>query len=267
MRLQQMHLGLVLMCGLAVGLSSQLHAGTTNYDLATDWSDTSNPDGTWTYLAAPGVPLTSHLSDWDPNRQFFTSPQPVWAYGTYPNTGQIPLFMKVVSSSVDPRNDAPIGSVLIHDNDSYNSPPGLANQPAGFAWTAPSAGTVTISGSMWEVQRYLGRSEDWALEVNGVTVSSGTLTSSSLITSSTPLNLSLGSGGAAALTQNVTAGEVVSLMFTRATGEPYGTFMGVNLSINLNAVPEPSTFVMSVIGLTVASATAALKQRRCRSVN
>ena len=249
LRLQQMLIGFFLILGFAVGVPSEVQGGMTNYDLAADWSDTSNPNGPWTYLAAPGVPLTSHLSDWDPNRQFFTSPQPVWAYGTYPNVGQIPLFMKVVSSMVDPRNDAPIGSVLIHDNDSYNSPSGLANQAAGFAWTAPSAGVITISGGMWEVQRYLGRSEDWALEVNGVTVSSGTLTSSSLITSSTPLDLSLGSGGTAALTQNVEAGEVVSLMFTRASGEPYGTFMGVDLSIGLNSVPEPSSLMMFMLGM------------------
>jgi hypothetical protein len=252
----------VLYFSILLGAFAPTVKGGQVYNLAQDWSDTSNPNGVWTYLAAPGIPLTSHLSDWDPTRSAFTSPQPVWAYGTYPNFGQIPLFTKVVSTFLDTDNDAPIGSVLIHDNDPSNSPNGLEYQPAGFAWTAPSAGTINISGSMWEVQRYLGRSEDWMLEVNGVTVSSGELTSSSSITSSTPLNLATGTGGIAALTQNVTAGEVISLMFIRAPGEPYGTFMGVNLTIDLNAVPEPSTFVLGIIGLAMAGGRYAVRRRR-----
>ena len=35
------------------------------YDLAADWSDTTNPNGVWSYNKSSGVPFTNHVSDWD----------------------------------------------------------------------------------------------------------------------------------------------------------------------------------------------------------
>lgn len=199
-------------CGFLAGLS---HASSTSYNLASDWSDTANPNGAWSYNAAPGVPLTSHIADIDPTRSLFTSSQPAWAYATYPNFGQIPHFYKIVADSVNSSDDSPIGKVVVHNNDPANSPNGLADKAAGFSWTTPTHGRVSISGDMWEVERYLGRVEDWTLRLNGTAISSGELTASPSITSLTPLNLTTGSGGTAVLTQTVAAGDVLSLEFMR----------------------------------------------------
>ena len=79
--------------------------------------------------------------------------------------------------------DAPIGRVLMHNNDGANSPGGLENLPAGVSWTAPEAGPVAISGGMWQVMDFR-RTEEWTLSLNGVAISGGLLSYSPLITSS-----------------------------------------------------------------------------------
>ncbi len=33
------------------------------FDLASDWSDTNNPNGVWSYDERPGVALANHLSN------------------------------------------------------------------------------------------------------------------------------------------------------------------------------------------------------------
>lgn len=221
------------------------------YSLVNDWSDTVNPNGVWSYNAAPGVPMTTHFSDYDPTRGFFTSAQPAWATATFPNFGHIPLFLKATSAQVNVNNDLPIGKVALHNNDNANSPPQFADLAAGFSWTAPQAGKITISAGLWEVSRFLGRSEDWFLTLNGSTISQGTLTSLSTITSTTPLDISTGTGGSAALTQIVNTGAVISLQFLRHTGTSFGTTMGVEMSVTMaTAVPEPSSLLLIGVGLT-----------------
>jgi hypothetical protein len=240
-----------MLSGLVVALiltPCTIHAANI-YDLAADWSDTANPNGPWSYNAAPGLPLTNHIADFDPTRSVFVSAQPAWAYTTWPNFEHIPHFLKIVSNSVDPRDDLPIGRVEVHDNDPSNSPSGLGDLPAGISWTSPTAGQIVISGDMWEVQRYLGRTQDWTLSVNGVAISGGVLDYSSTVTSLTPLSLASGSGGAVALTRAVSAGDVVSLDWVRAPDNPYGTNMGVDLSISLTPLPEPSTIALAMLGI------------------
>jgi hypothetical protein len=256
---------------LAVGLwlswAGCLQAGAI-YDLAADWSDTNNPNGVWTYLAAPGVPLTSHLDNW--GTSIFTAPQPAWAYAPYPAVpGHVPAFYKVVATTVDsdPNHyDQPIGSVVIHNND-RSSGPDLQSLPMGITWTAPTDGTIQISGGLWEVQRNLGRTELWSLTLNDNLLTNGQLTPSSG-TSATPLNLTAGSAGAAVLTQTVQAGDVLFLQFARpnpADENEAGTTIGVDFTIELTTtVPEPSSCAMLITGglCGLAAARRARQKRR-----
>lgn len=254
-----MRVGIIV--ALLGGMTTKAHAGLT-FDLADDWSDAGNPNGVWRYNASPGVALTNHFANYDPGRGYFTNLQPAYAYVQFGNFGHIPAFLKAVSTAVDARHDLPLGHVYMHNNDPGNSPPGLANQPAGVSWTAPVDGDIEITGGMWQVQRYLGRIQDWSLKVNGVAVSSGTLTFTNG-TSAAPLSLASGSGGSAALSRSVRAGDLLSLEFTRATGQPFGTFMGIDLHIELvqpAAVPEPSTLVLCGVGLAVLG-SARLRRR------
>lgn len=52
------------------------HTAPVLFDLAADWSDTSNPNGVWSYNKAPGQPLTTHQADWNPARNFSA----LWQY-------------------------------------------------------------------------------------------------------------------------------------------------------------------------------------------
>lgn len=223
-------LSAIVLLLLAPGVQAQV----VLYNLAGDWSDISNPNGPWSYNAAPGMPLTNHLANYSPG-------QPAWAFaaGGSPS-GSIPVFMKITM----PFDDMPVGRVDVHNNDGANSPPGLANAPIDVSWTAPTAGTIQISGGMWQASRFLGRTQDWALKLNGFIVSDGVLTSSSMFTSATPLNFDSGSGGLPALSQLVAMGDVLSLEYSRHVGESLGTHMGVDFAVQFTAVPEPSSMLL-----------------------
>ena len=234
---------IVLMVLLGVGFGAAAVANEIVFDLSNGWSDTNNPNGVWSYDAAPGVPLSVHQDNlWN-----VTPPQPGWAYEPGGKNGGIPLFEKSVTAWGAPDN-APQGSVVISDNDPFNSPSNLAYAPAGFTWTAPQSGQILINGSMWEVSRYLGRSEDWTLALNGKTLSTGMLTNSNSYTSSSPMDLATGSGGSSVLQQTVEAGDVLSLYYTPISSGAPSTVMGVNLTVSLSPVPEPSTLALLSIG-------------------
>jgi hypothetical protein len=242
---------LLLALGAPLAVAGPAPAQVT-YNLSNDWSDLINPNGVWSYNAAPGSPVPTRYADDDPGHTTFTSAQPAWAFfpmGTSP--GQIPWFLKAQSALVNPAlDDLPLGRVELHNNDPFNSPPGFGTAAAGFSWTAPGAGTIQISGDMWQVRRSLGRTEDWALRRNGALLSDGVLPPSASITSSTPLDLLTGSGGAPALMQTVVAGDVMSLEFTRHSGESFGVTMGVDWTIQFTPVPEPGS--LALCGLAAA---------------
>src|SRR5438132_7695979 len=109
-------------------------ADTFTYDLNDDWSDALNPHGTWSYNIAPGVPLLSHIADWDPTRTLFQTAQPVWSTATWPHAGHIPLFAKIVALPQNPADDWPLGKILVHNNDPFNSPPGFGGATSEIAW-------------------------------------------------------------------------------------------------------------------------------------
>jgi hypothetical protein len=80
--------------GLIIGLVGQVRGGSITYSLANDWSDTSNPNGVWSYNQAPGVPISVHQSDYFPGA---TIPQPAWAYEQIQFVGHIPVWMKATN--------------------------------------------------------------------------------------------------------------------------------------------------------------------------
>jgi hypothetical protein len=143
-----------------------------------------------------------------------------------------------------------VGDVVVHTTDPANGP---SSVPANILWTAPQAGTVTISGSVWQAATLAGRDNSWSLLVNGVIVSSGASIATGGANRANPFLFSNGTGGSAALTQNVAAGSTIDLELDRTTA--FGYFVGVNFTITeaavATAVPEPSTLALLGIG-TVA---------------
>ena len=65
---------------LALLTTGNLNAATQVYDLKADWSDTSNPNGVWSYLLNGSLAASGTRSA-DP----FDTPPPIWGIdGSYP---------------------------------------------------------------------------------------------------------------------------------------------------------------------------------------
>ncbi len=242
---------------VAVALLSVVPAAraTSVADLNTDWSDTSNPNtasfGSWSYRQ--GTSLLPHVADWTPLGA--ATPQPAWAPGTA--TGDfLPAEFKATSSQLNWLT----GDIVVHTTDPFN---GDSNGPANFLWSSPITSTVTISGSVFEGRVTPGRDNTWSLLVNGVVVSSGTLIAGDGHDRSNPFLFSNGSGGAAALIQNVTAGSTIDLQIAETATSAAGDFVGVNLHLVgvAAAVPEPASVVMMGLGVV---GLACHRRLRCR---
>ena len=181
---------------LAVGLPLTTHAatgpcGTTPatqvYDLKTDWSDTQNPNGTWSYRAWSDGPLL--LNDPFPWTYVFTSE--TLAITRTAESGVIPGFLER-------------GDIFVWRNDSV---------PAVVHWAAPANGKINISGTMWPINQDQSGYIYWTLKHNGSVLSSDGAGGFVLrATRALPYNLASGSGGATAL-QNieVQAGDWIEL--------------------------------------------------------
>jgi hypothetical protein len=183
------------------------------WDISNDWSDVSNPSGVWSYNAG-ATPLPSQAG-WGPGG--FPPSQPVWT------TGGLIAWFKVAVSLSDPQT-AQIGDVI-----TYTS----GNDDA--TWTSPMNGTVNISGNLWQT-RAIGRWEPWSLLVNGMPVTSGSISGGDVAgttatSRSSPMTFSSGSAGAAALMDlPVTSGEMVELMIGG------GDYVGIGFKITTNPI-------------------------------
>jgi hypothetical protein len=221
-------------------------------DLSADWSNSNNPNmatfGSWSYR--DGTSLLPEVSNWNgDNTAGFT--QPAWAPSN--NAGDfLPVELKAQSAV----GDWQVGDVVVHTTDGAN---GVGNGPANFLWTSPNSGTVTIAGGVWGGVVVSGRDNMWTLFVNGIAVSSGTDIDS--YTRANPFLFSDGTGGSAALVQQVTAGSTIDLEITRTS--TLGSFVGASLTITeASAVPEPSSLVIGGLAATVLAMTALVRQIR-----
>ncbi len=221
-------------------------------DLSADWSDSNNPNtatfGTWSYRQ--GSSLLPEVPNWTANGTVgFTVTQPAWAPS---NTGGdfLPGEFKARSVPTGAGYDWQVGDVVVHTTDSGN---GDSNGPANFLWTSPNMGTVNISGSVWEAATLSGRDNSWSLLVNGIVVSSGASIDGH--DRANPFLFGDGTGGTAALTQNVAAGSTIDLQITKTT--TFGFFVGANFTITeSSAVPEPSSLVLGGLAVSALAITA-----------
>ncbi len=192
------------------------------FDLNSQWSDASNPNGVWSYRqSAANLPSSTWGFD-------FTS-QPAWV-GSNPA-----VWLKVQSTA---GFDVQIGDVVNH---SSNGSAGLTN----IVWTSPSAGTIDINGGVWMI-RDIGRAVDWFIRQNGTLLSTGSLFSGDSFNRATPFNLNAGSGGAIN-TLAVSAGDQIELSFQQVGGT--GDYVGVNFAVTLSAVPEPTSLALGIMSL------------------
>ena len=196
-------------------------AATTTYSLGANWSDAANPNGTWTYrqgsFALPSVP------NFDFAGSVAMKPQPAWAPSN--TAGEyLPPWFKIRSTVTG--FDSDVGDVLVHSTDESN---GANSGVANVTWISPGAGTVTLSGGLWEV-RNIGRSNKWQITQNGTSVASGQLLSGDGHGRSNPERFDK-----SAIT--VKKDDVFQLTITRLTNS--GDLVGVDWSIQFTPTVPP----------------------------
>ncbi len=221
-------------------------ASTISYDLATDFSDTSNPDGVWSYLQGT-TPLPFNVQPTDSN-----SLDPAAANGYFGVAANFSVAPFVLQTSADGSaalpftdNDFLAGDVLVHSTN-----PGTG-APVFIDWTAPSAGTITLSGEVWYAHSQVTRSNDYSLTLGG-----GSALESGTVTNGDGLNAP--STFAIVTSMTVTPGEVLALELTPTAGQSFGSLAGVDLTVNLtpSGTPEPGTTLLlagGLLGMTVAA--------------
>lgn len=223
----------------------------TIFDIKADWSDVNNPNGVWTLRKSPTAIFTTNQADFYANG----TNQKAWADQPANQLQHVPVWMKgtVVGAGY---TDFPLGEIYLHGAEVDRT----GSNYTSAVWTSSEAGTAAISGSLWNV-RHLGRSMFWQLRKNGATLSSGSISSSDPYTSSSPLNLSAGSGGAAALTQSIIPGTQLELAFISPDSN-LGELVGVRYAIQTNIGTESvsgsltlSDFVGSASGSSVVPVT------------
>jgi len=220
--------GTLAVAGASAALAQESAAeiaptATTTYSLVSNWSDTANPNGTWKYRqgssALPSVP------DFDFAGSSPWTPQPAWAPSN--NAGNfLPAWLKLRSGAAG--YDAQVGDVVVHSTDDANGPnSGVAN----VTWVSPGAGTVTLSGGLWEV-RDIGRSNQWQVTHNGASVASGELLTGDGHGRSNPETFEKSEIA-------VKSGDVFELTVTRLT--TYRYVVGVNWAIEFTPTPPECT--------------------------
>jgi hypothetical protein len=225
----------VLGVALLSGAAAITPASAATYDLQTDWSDASNPNGSWSYRE-DNTPLIQH-----PNWSGFG---PAWSNGTSGVTTPMLLqYDGVGSESID----AVSGNIIGHTANASTS--------LNIRFTSPTAGTATISGNIWDAHTSVDRDQVWQLLVNNVVQDTGVVLGDGTNGSSAPDSFSL----VIALALN----DVVDLRSFRQIGESFGGLLGYNMTIDIApAVPVPAALPLFASGLGMLAWATSRRRRK-----
>jgi hypothetical protein len=213
---------------VALALLAVSRSEAVSNDLKADWSDVSNPNGPWSYQE--GNNLLPHVSAWQSGD--FVTAQSAWARaGT--GTSIIPAWFKSSGTLGNPLSyDWLDGDIVIHTTDNAN---GVGSGPGNVTWTSPLTGFINISGAVW-MGRDIGRSNRWTLAKNGVTLTSGDVSSGDAYSRASPFYFANGSAGPTVLANvPVSPGDVLKLQLEKTS--QYGDYIGVDFTIVASLSP------------------------------
>ena len=219
-------------------------ARAATYDLKSDWSDLSNPNGAWSYNNSNG-PIAVHQSSWGNTDPTWVFGQAAWAL-TPTGPGHIVTWMKDEATQSSPPYDLVAGDVNTHTWDGQNGASGTGNLSA-VTWTAPSDGIYDFTGNFWQGV-HIGRSADAFVFVGCAAFTYVSLFDGDGFSRAAPFSF-----GATGIP--LAANDTIELRFV--TTSFAGTHVGVNLTIT--AVPEPTS-----LALTGMAAVALLRANRAR---
>ena len=237
--MRKSYLGLLL-----AALAGLAQAGPIVYNLATDWSNASNPNGVWSYNQGNNPLPYSNFS--------FCCAQQAWDNGG----SEPPAWLEVSTSTYVIPDHWEMGDVLGHSTSQSGAP------NANVTWTSPEAGTIDIQGKAWDAFHYFDRIDTWRLYVAG-----------SLVAERNPVNGIVKSDPNAQFANNLVPGQSLTglavnpgdkVEFEIQALTYYGHFVGVDLTVNYNdagvVVPEPSTGVLA--GLCLGGVLVRVLRRR-----
>jgi hypothetical protein len=216
---------------VGIVFASTCRAVGITWDLRSDWSDTTNPNGAWTYKA--GNAVLPRVAQWP----LAPPSPPLGGWGVT----NLPFWFKSTTSPAGV--DWQVGDVVVHTQDDFN---GAGNGTANITWTSPLNGAVNITGNAWmaaEIDSIAGgpRGNRWNLYVRNALVSTGTVASGDVYSRANPFLFAAGSGGPGPLANvPVSVGDKITLEVVRTSVDGY--FVGTNLTIT--AVPEPSAVAL-----------------------
>jgi hypothetical protein len=230
-----------LVCAAMVGATTCVQANTITYDLNADWSNANNPNSVWAYRQ--GANLLPHPSDIGtaccvPGSGITGAWAPSGIVGNF-----LPFWVKATGNNAA---GFQTGDIIVHSVDGFNGNPALGE--TNVTWTAPVAGTIDITGSIWYAHFPLARSNDFRLELGANLLASGTIGALTGHDRANPLNFS-------SLGLSVSAGDVIEFIVQRSAGQSAGTINGVDLTIieteatSPNPAPEPASLLQVAAGL------------------
>ncbi len=219
---------------LALCLASPAVAATT-YSLAGDFSQTTNPNGAWSFTQG-----NTALGRFTPS-----TPSPVladgyWGVGNNLASDTPWVARAAVNGAAAPpstNNDFLAGDIIIHSTNFS------AGASVFVRWTAPAAGSIDFSASTWYAQRPLDRAVDVFVTLGSTVLGSANLTNT------------IGRSNAVTFAGSalpVSAGTVLSFEFRTSVGQPFGTISGLTETVIFTPtapIPEPGSLALMLAGL------------------
>lgn len=184
----------------------------TSWNLGLDFSDSSNPNGPWSYNGGAN-PLPTYWPTWG------------WAFATQPNFHHIPMW----NSAHDMGPDV----VQCHSADFCS---GIGTDLANVTWTSPITGNVALDFATWfthfDDPLQEGRSNRWRIYHGSELLASGVIGDYYPFDTAHPATYSA--------TISVAVGDVIRLEAQQHESSPCGTFEAFRLMLCSSETPTPT---------------------------